>query len=80
MDTLGKRLCYIIVVTLCVGLVSPALAQETPFSFGVMPQRTPTLSTILESHSQLYQHAEWCTPTAQAEQDTPRTRSDDPAW
>ena len=26
------------------GLVSPALAQETPFSFGVMPQRTPTLT------------------------------------
>jgi phosphonate transport system substrate-binding protein len=25
-------------------LVSPALAQETPFSFGVMPQRTPTLT------------------------------------
>jgi len=44
MDTLGKRLCYIIVVTLCVGLVSPALAQEMPFSFGVMPQRTPTLT------------------------------------
>jgi phosphonate transport system substrate-binding protein len=26
------------------GWVSPALAQETPFSFGVMPQRTPTLT------------------------------------
>ncbi len=44
MDTLGKRLGCIIVVTLWVGLVSPALAQETPFSFGVMPQRTPTLT------------------------------------
>ena len=44
MNTLGKRLGCIIVVTLWVGLVSPALAQETPLSFGVMPQRTPTLT------------------------------------
>jgi len=44
MDTLGKCWGCIIVVTLWVGLVSPALAQETPLSFGVMPQRTPTLT------------------------------------
>src|SRR6266852_285098 len=36
--------------------------------------------TILESYSQLYQHAERCIPTAQTEQDAPRTRSDDPGW
>src|SRR5262245_20476029 len=35
--------------------------------------------TILESYSQLCQQAKWCTPPAQTEQDTPRTRSDDPA-
>src|SRR5689334_15961939 len=33
--------------------------------------------TVLESHSQLYQHAEWGTPTYHAEQDTTRTRCDD---
>ena len=36
--------------------------------------------TILESHSQLYQYAKWYTPTAQTEQDTSRTRSDDQGW
>jgi phosphonate transport system substrate-binding protein len=44
MDTLGKRLYCIIVITMYVGLVGPALAQETPFSFGVIPQRTPILT------------------------------------
>jgi len=44
MDTLSKRLYCIIVMTLGVGVVSPALAQETPFSFGVLPQRTPILT------------------------------------
>ena len=44
MDTLGKRLYCIIVMTMCVGWVNPALAQETPFSFGVLPQRTPILT------------------------------------
>ena len=44
MDTLGKRLYCIIVMTMCVGWVNPALAQETPFAFGVLPQRTPILT------------------------------------
>jgi ABC-type phosphate/phosphonate transport system substrate-binding protein len=44
MDTLGKRLYCIIVMTMCVGWVNPALAQETPFVFGVLPQRTPILT------------------------------------
>jgi phosphonate transport system substrate-binding protein len=44
MDTLGKRLYCIIVMTMCVGWGNPALAQETPFSFGVLPQRTPILT------------------------------------
>jgi phosphonate transport system substrate-binding protein len=44
MDTLGKRLYCIIVITMCVGWVNSALAQETPFSFGVLPQRTPILT------------------------------------
>src|SRR5262245_36835675 len=44
MNILSKRLCCIMIVTLYVALVSSALAQETPFSFGVMPQRTPILT------------------------------------
>jgi phosphonate transport system substrate-binding protein len=44
MDTLGKRLYCIIVMTMCVGWVNLALAQETPFAFGVLPQRTPILT------------------------------------
>ena len=44
MDTLGKRLYCIIVITMCVGWVNLALAQETPFAFGVLPQRTPILT------------------------------------
>jgi phosphonate transport system substrate-binding protein len=44
MDTLGKRLYCIIIMTMCVGWVNPVLAQETPFSFGVLPQRTPILT------------------------------------
>lgn len=46
MDPLVQCLRCIIVVAMCVGGVGPTLvrAQETPFSFGVMPQRTPTLA------------------------------------
>jgi len=44
MDTLGKRLYCITVMTMCVEWVNPALAQETPFSFGVLPQRTSILT------------------------------------
>ena len=39
MDTRGKRLYCIMVMTMCMGWCSAALAQETPLSFGVMPQR-----------------------------------------
>ena len=44
MVTRGKRMYCLMVLALCVGVGSAARAQETPLSFGVMPQRTPVLT------------------------------------
>ena len=77
MYTLGKRLCYIIVVTLCVGLVSPALAQETPFSFGVMPQRTRSLRHNTGILFSTISARRVVSPYSSNRTRHPRTRSDD---
>ena len=81
MDTLGKRLCYIIVVTSVCGIGQSSIGTGDALHLRRhAPAYPDPHGTIRKSYSQLYQHAEWCTSTAQTEQDTPQTRSDDQGW